>query len=178
MYLVGASQWSTQTTTGIVHTHNGTNGWTTARLDLMTPISGKTWVTSVSMNTGSSTYRAARGVMFEATEGFQFVPYGGRNQSVTTASSQVTVTPLENKNHNPGGVCVAMCNHESGYGAGPGSITSASEDAGWVFGGQSGTLAVAYYILSASTPETAPSCTFVNPSYSPDNWSLLSGYVR
>ena len=71
-----------------------------------------------------------------------------------------------------------MADHETGYAAGIGSISAASIAAGWVFVGQAGVLAVAYYILSTTEVETAPAVTFVNGTYTPNNWTLMSGYIR
>jgi hypothetical protein len=176
-YIVGTSQHTTQTGQNISTQHNGTNGWTSARLDLLKPRPGATWNTTVNTNFAGS-YHSMSCVRFRYTEGFQIRPYLQAQVYYTDASSSVELTPRTNEGPYPGGVCVAMASHESGFASGMTGISAASEAAGWVGGPYGGALSVlAYYILSTEEIETAPPVTF-ETVYAPNCWAAASGYIQ
>lgn len=174
-YIMGTSQHTTQTGEGLIHAHNGTNGWTTLRIDILKPRPGATWSTTVNTNFAGQ-YHAIEAARFSYTEGFQIRGYRSVYFARTTTGSQ-TLTPWTNKGQYPGGVCVAAASHEAG-GSGLSGIDTASENAGWVDLGSSGLVSLAYYILSTTEIEDAPSVTFTTNNGGANCWVLASAYIR
>jgi hypothetical protein len=176
-YIIGTSQHTTQTGEGMIHAHNGTNGWTSGFLNILKPRPGATWNTTVNTNLAGS-YNSTSCVRFSYTEGFQMRPYQGKYSGHSSSSSSQTHTPQTNKGPYPGGVCIAMGCHEAGYASGMTGISAASSAAGWVGGKYGGAISViAYYILSTTEIETPPDVTF-ETVYSPNCWITASAYIR
>lgn len=175
-YIYGTSQHTTQTGVGCIHAHNGTNGWTSGFIDVLKPRPNATWQTTVNHNKAGS-YPSSSCVRFSHTEGFQIQPYQGLYGTQSSNLSTYTFTPRANKGPYPGGVCIAMATHEAG-GAGIGGPDAGSLAAGWVGGTYGGALSsIAYYILSTTGIESAPSITFTSGRTS-DCWVSCSVYIR
>jgi hypothetical protein len=176
-YIVGTSQHTTQTGEGIIHCHNGTNGWTTGRLDILKPRPGATWSTTVNTNFAGN-YHSMSCMKLSYTEGFQIRPYRGTYGGTSSSTNNVTVTPATNPGPYPGGICVAFANHETGYASGQTGISGASVTAGWTGGTYGGALsAIAIYHLSTTEIETPPSVNFTTV-YSPNCWTHGYAYIR
>lgn len=176
-YIIGTSQHTTQTGEGIIQCHNGTNGWTSALLNILKPRPGATWATTVNLNLASG-YLSSSCVRLRYTEGFQVRPYQGVYSQFTSSVNNVTVPVQTNAGPYPGGVCVAFASHEAGSPSGMTGISSASQAAGWTGGTYGGGLsAIAYYILSTATIETPPAPNFTTV-YATNCWLGGSAYIR
>lgn len=176
-YIVGTSQHTTQTGVGIIHAHNGTNGWTTSRLDILKPRPGATWNTTVNTNF-AGTYHSMSCFKFKKVGNFRMTPYLSRYTAHSNASTTQTPNWYTNPGPYPGGIAVAMASHEAGFASGLSGITTASQDAGWVGGTYGGALsAIAWYKLSETEIETPPSVTF-QTAYTPNCWITATAYIR